>query len=81
MKVYIRNQEGKMLIELGKILKRETNKIGTFIITGDYNGNTVVIKLCEDENKAEKILNEMISRIVSPTANEIARGIIYIDLG
>lgn len=81
MKVYIREQEGNKLIELGKILKIETNKIGTFIITGDYNEHTVIIKLCEDEKEAKTIFNEMISRIVQPTAREVEKGIIYIDLG
>lgn len=81
MTVYFRTEAGDKLIKLGKVIKIETNKIGTFIVTGDYNEHTVVLKLCSDEETGQKTFNEIISRIVSPTANEIANGIIYIDLG
>lgn len=81
MTVYFRTETGDKLIKLGKVLKIETNKIGTFIVTGDYNEHTVVLKLCSDEEIGQKTFNEIISRIVSPTANEVAKEIIYIDLG
>lgn len=80
MTVYFRAETGDKLIKLGKVIKIETNKIGTFIVTGDYNEHTVVLKLCSDEETGQKVFNEIIQRIVEPRAKEIERGVVYIDL-
>lgn len=79
MRVYISKRD-KGIVELGKILKISSNKVGTFIVTGDYNSE-VTIMLCKDEEEAKKVLNEIVQRVVQPTAKEIEKGIVYIEIG
>lgn len=79
MHVYIRNQEGTALIEKGKILTGGGTK-SCCLLTGDDKGMLIPIGEYESKARAEEILNEIIQRTVQPTAREIEKGIIFIDL-
>lgn len=79
MKVYFREQSGDRLIEAGKeIFVEEMKK--PFLITGEKDRLSILGEY-ESLEKAREILNEVIQRIVQPTAREVEKGIIYIDLG
>lgn len=80
MTVYFRTQLGDGLIEKGKILRLVASK-RTYIVTGDKEEDVIRLTSFDDEAEAMIVFEQIINRIVSPTANEIARGIIYIDLG
>lgn len=79
MHVYIRNQEGTALIEKGKILSiGGTNK--AYLVTGDDELMPISLGRYKDKERAEEILQEIIQRIIEPTAKEVAKGVIFIDL-
>ena len=80
MRVYFRTQLGDGLIEKGKILKLITSK-REYIVTGETEEDVIKLTSFDDKDEAKQVFNEMISRIVQPTAREVERGIIYIDLG
>ena len=80
MKVYFRTQLGDGLIEKGKILRLVASK-RTYIVTGDKEEDVVRLTSFDDELEAKQTFEQIISRIVSPTAREVEKGIIYIDLG
>lgn len=79
MNIYIRNQEGDAVIEKGKILIVGGTK-RTSLLTGDSEGALVRLGVYKDETETEDILNEITQRIVQPTAREVERGCIFIDL-
>lgn len=79
MHVYIRNQDGTALIEKGKILTGGGTK-KCCLLTGDDILNLTPIGEYESKERAEEILQEMIQRIIEPTARETEKGIIFIDL-
>lgn len=78
MRVYIKVREGEV-IELGKRIKVEESKVGVFIITGDYE-KEVIIKDCIDRKEGERIIREIMQRVVEPRAKEIERGVVYIEI-
>lgn len=78
MKVYIKVREGEV-IELGKRIKVEESKVGVFIITGDYE-KEVIIKDCIDRKEGERVIGEIMQRVVEPRAKEIERGVVYIEI-
>lgn len=78
MKVYIKAREGEV-IELGKRIKVEESKVGVFIITGDYE-KEVIIKDCIDRKEGERVIREIMQRVVEPRAKEIERGVVYIEI-
>ena len=79
MKVYFREQSGDRLIEAGKeIFVEEMKK--PFLITGEKDRLSILGEH-ESIEKARETLNEVIQRIVQPTAREVEKGIIFIDLG
>lgn len=79
MKVYFREQSGDRLIEAGKeIFVEEMKK--PFLITGEKDRLSILGEY-ESIEKARETLNEVIQRIVQPTAREVEKGIIFIDLG
>lgn len=80
MKVYFRTQLGDGLIEKGKILRLVASK-RTHIVTGDKEEDVVRLTSFDDEAEGMQVFEQIISRIVSPTAREVEKGIIYIDLG
>lgn len=78
MKVYIREQSGERLIEVGKeIFVEEMKK--PFLITGEKDRLSILGEY-ESIERARDILNEIIQRIVQPTAREVGKGVIFIDL-
>ena len=79
MRVYIRNQEGTALIEKGKILSIGGTK-KAYLVTGDDELMPISLGKYKDEERAEEILNEIIQRIIEPTAKEVEKGVIFIDL-
>lgn len=79
MHVYIRNQEGTALIEKGKILTGGGTK-KCCLLTGNDILNLTPIGEYESKERAEEILQGMIQRIIEPTAKEVAKGVIFIDL-
>lgn len=80
MKVYFRTQLGDGLIEKGKILRLIASK-RTYIVTGDKEEDVIRLTSFDDELEAKQTFEQIISRIVSPTAREVEKGIIFIDLG
>lgn len=80
MKVYFRTQLGDGLIEKGKILRLVASK-RTYIVTGDKEEDVIKLTSFDDELEAKQTFEQIISRIVQPTAREVEKGIIYIDLG
>lgn len=80
MKVYFRTQLGDGLIEKGKILRLVASK-RTYIVTGDKEEDVIRLTSFDDEAEGMKVFEQIISRIVQPTAREVEKGIIYIDLG
>ena len=80
MKVYFRTQLGDGLIEKGKILRLVASK-RTYIVTGDKEEDVIRLTSFDDEAEGMQVFEQIISRIVSPTAREVEKGIIYIDLG
>lgn len=79
MHVYIRNQAGDALIEKGRILAiGGTNK--SYLVTGDDELMPASLGKYANEERACEILNEVMQRVVEPTAKEVQRGIIFIDL-
>lgn len=80
MRVYFRTQLGDGLIEKGKILRLVASK-RTHIVTGDKEEDVVRLTSFDDEAEGMQVFEQIISRIVSPTAREVEKGIIYIDLG
>lgn len=79
MRIYIRNQRGDALIEKGKILIIGSAKRNC-IFTGENELELVLLGKYKKEEETKEVLSHMISRIVSPTAKEIERGSIFIDL-
>lgn len=79
MKIYIKNQEGTALIEKGKILTGGGTK-RCCLLTGDDTGMLTSIGEYESKERATEIMNEIIQRVVEPTAKEVQKGVIYIDL-
>lgn len=79
MHIYIRNQRGDALIEKGKILIIGSAKRNC-IFTGEDELKLTFLGEYKNEKEAEEVLGHIISRIVSPTAREVERGSIYIDL-
>ncbi len=80
MKVYFRTQLGDGLIEKGKILRLVASK-RTYIVTGDKEEDVIRLTSFDDEAEGMQVFEQIISRIVQPTAREVEKGIIYIDLG
>lgn len=79
MNVYIRNQVGDALIEKGQILacggtKRE------YLMTGNDEIMMISLGKFATRKRAQEILNEIMQRVVEPTAKEVQKGIIFIDL-
>lgn len=79
MRVYIRNQEGTALIEKGKILTGGGTK-KCCLLTGDDKSNLIPIGEYGSKERAEEILQGVMQRIIGPTAKEVQKGVIYIDL-
>lgn len=79
MRVYIKVREGEV-IELGRRIKVEESKVGVFITTtGDYE-RELIIKECKDRKEGERIIGEIMQRVVEPRAKEIERGVVYIEI-
>ena len=79
MNIYIRNQEGDGVIEKGKILTIGGTK-RTSLLTGDSEDSLVCLGVYKDEEMATEILNEITQRVVQPTAKEVEKGCLFIDL-
>ena len=79
MHVYIRNQKGDALIEKGRIISvGGLNR--QFLITGEDELMPISLGKYKDEERAEEILNEIMQRVIEPTAKEVSKGVIFIDL-
>ena len=79
MKVYIRTQDGKGLIEKGKLLAIGGAK-SNHLITGDDEIMPIALGEYDNEEITMKVFLNVAARVVYPTEKEIERGIIYIDL-
>lgn len=78
MTVYIRTQDGNELIEKGAYLGIGGTKRNS-IITGENRMNTQLLGMYTQDTVWE-VFGYIVNRIINPTAQEIKKGIIYIDL-
>lgn len=78
MTVYIRAQDGNELIEKGAYLGIGGTKRNS-IITGENRMNAQLLGMYTQDTVWE-VFGHIVDRIINPTAQEIKKGIIYIDL-
>ena len=79
MTIYFKNKEKPSLIEMGKILTLSGYKENV-IVTGDRYDELVSIATYDTNLEANEIFDKIINKITHPTAKEIEKDIIFIEL-
>ena len=79
MTIYFKSSSGLSLVKLGKILTIGGSKKNS-LLTGDEMHGLVKISEYANQEEAQNKLNDIINKISHPTAKELEKHVIYIEL-
>lgn len=77
--VYFKTMSGESLIEKGQIFGIGGAK-KNYLLTGNDKNHLEVIGNYKTKEEAKELFDAIIAKIVSPTVQEMQKGVIYIDL-